>query len=105
LFCRTNFTQGSVDINLFIRHYLGEIGLCLILMKIFTWKQRATVLLVTVSMVSLFGLAGWGIGYAAGNYKAGIFIAVLISWPFTQWALVRQILKVHEVEARDEASS
>lgn len=74
-------------------------------MKIFTWKQRGVVLLMTVAMVGLFGLAGWGIGTFAGNHKAGIFVAVLISYPFTQWALAKQILKVHEKETREDASN
>ena len=98
------FTQGSVDINTFLLHYLGEIGLSPIHMKIFTWKQRGVVLLVTVSVVGLFGLAGWGIGTLAGNYKAGIFIAILISYPFSQMVLVKQIQRTHKEETTEDVS-
>jgi hypothetical protein len=73
-------------------------------MKIFTWKQRAVVLLVTVSMVGLFGLAGWGIGTLAGNHKAGIFIAILISYPFSQMVLVKQIQRTHKEETTEDVS-
>lgn len=62
-------------------------------------------MLTTVLMVGVFGLAGWGIGHLLGQTKAGIFIAVLISYPFTQWALAKSILKLHEAETRDEPSN
>jgi hypothetical protein len=74
-------------------------------MKIFTWKQRAVVLGVTIGIVFLFGLVGWGIGNFIDQPKAGIFIAVLISYPFTQWTLLDVMRRVHETESQDENAS
>lgn len=103
-FLETGFcTENCIDFLGSFWHYAGEFGVPQRHMKIFTWKQRAVVLAVTLGMVGLFVLTGWGIGHLVGQTKAGIFIAVLISYPFTQWALAKSILKVHEAETRDEA--
>jgi len=77
-------------------------------MRIFTWRQRAIVLLVTLATIGLFVLAGWGIGVLLNQTRAGIFLAVLISYPFTQWVLIKAIARTHEHEKQldelDEAS-
>ncbi len=71
-------------------------------MKIFTWRQRIIVLSTTIFMVGLFIAAGYGIGSWLNNTKAGIFIAVLVSYPFTQWVLVKRIREVHKQEKAEE---
>ena len=58
-------------------------------MKIFTWKQRAIVLGVTILLVLVFAAVGYGIGSLFDNWKLGAVLGVLVSYPFTQFALIR----------------
>ncbi len=71
-------------------------------MKIFTWQQRIIVFSVTLLTVALFIAAGYGIGVWLGNTKAGIFIAVLVSYPFTQMLLIKKIRDFSEKERKEE---
>ena len=67
-------------------------------MKIFTWKQRLIVLLTTATLVALFGAVGYLIGSMVENWRAGVVIAVLISYPFTLWALAKSLPALYKKE-------
>lgn len=60
---------------------------------------------MTAGMVALFAAIGYGIGLLVDQVSAGIFIAVLISYPFTQWALIRAIRRVHVSEQLQEQAT
>lgn len=70
-------------------------------MKIFTWKQRILVMSVTLIMIFLFAFVGYLIGKALGNYQFGIALGALISYPFTQFTLVRSIQRLHKKEQEE----
>ncbi|MDA0208440.1 MAG: hypothetical protein O3B64_03505 [bacterium] len=65
-------------------------------MKIFTWKQRAIVFLVTIATIALFALIGYLIGRAAGSGTIGLVIAVLLSYPATQFQLAKTMRRLYD---------
>lgn len=71
-------------------------------MKVFTWKQRIVVIGVTVLMIALFGAIGYAIGLALDNWKLGIAIGALVSYPFTQFTLVRAVNRLYKHENKQE---
>ena len=74
-------------------------------MKIFTWKQRIVVLLTTLGVAGIFLLAGFLIGKTVGNTTAGLIVAVLVSYPFTQFTLVKTLNRMHESPRKDAANT
>lgn len=70
-------------------------------MKIFTWKQRLVVLLTTLGVAGIFLLAGFLIGKTAGNTTAGLLIGLVISYPISQFTLMRAIKRLHESESKE----
>jgi ABC-type iron transport system FetAB permease component len=67
-------------------------------MKIFTWKQRLVVFSTTLLIIGSFLLVGYLIGRWFEHTRAGVFLAVLASYPVTQWVLVKRIRVLHERE-------
>lgn len=65
-------------------------------MKIFTWKQRAIVFLVTIATIAIFALIGYFIGNAAGSSTIGLVIAVLLSYPVTQFQLAKTMRRLYD---------
>jgi len=70
-------------------------------MKIFTWKQRLLVLTLTLISVAFFATIGYFAGKKLGSIPAGIMIAVLVSYPFTQWLLVNRITSMYNKEKHE----
>lgn len=60
-------------------------------MKLFTWKHRALVLGTTLLVVGVFGALGWWIGSHAGSSKAGVIVAVLLSYPVSLWLVATRV--------------
>lgn len=71
-------------------------------MKVFTWKQRILVLGISLGVITLFVAVGYGIGLLLGNGKLGIILAVLLSYPVTQWTLVKSVQKLYEKESIED---
>lgn len=71
-------------------------------MKVFTWKQRIVVIGVTVLMIAIFGAVGYAIGLALDNWRIGIAIGALVSYPFTQFTLVRAVKRLYDQENKDQ---
>lgn len=71
-------------------------------MKIFTWKQRIVVIFITLFMVALFATAGYAIGQAFENWRLGIALGALASYPFTQFTLVRAMKNLYEKQEDPE---
>ncbi len=68
-------------------------------MKIFTWKQRLYVFGVTLTVAGIFVLAGFLIGKAVGNVTTALIVAVLVSYPFSQFALAKAVSRLAKREA------
>ena len=56
------------------------------------------VMSVTATSVVLFGALGYVIGNAFGNARLGIVIGALLSYPATQFTLVKAMRRFHYVE-------
>lgn len=71
-------------------------------MKIFTWKQRVIVLTTTLVVAGIFLTAGYFIGKVANNVTAGLIIAILVSYPFTQFTLIKTLQRLNRHHSSQE---
>ena len=71
-------------------------------MSIFTWKQRVLIVVVTVGTIAIFGLIGYLIGNVFSQWKLGVAIAIIVSYPFTQWALIRSVQRLNNKEKQEK---
>lgn len=56
-------------------------------MRLFTWKHRILVQLITWSSIVLFGLIGYGLDIWLNTKPIFLVIMLLISFPVNAWRL------------------
>ena len=71
-------------------------------MRIFTWKQRVIVFGSTLLTVGLFVLVGYLIGRLVNDIPLLIALAVLVSYPFSQFAIIKALKKTNYGGALDK---
>lgn len=89
-----------IDNNAKKAHNCGEFY-----MKIFTWKQRVLVFVTTILVVSVFALVGYIIGRVVDNIPLLIMISVLVSYPFSLFALTHVMKRDYEKRSKKEELS
>lgn len=62
-------------------------------MRIFTWRQRAIVFVTTAATILVFLLLGAGIDRVLDSRPIGLVIGLLVSYPVTQWFVVKRMKK------------
>lgn len=65
-------------------------------MKIFTWKQRVIVFFTTIAVISVFALIGYAIGTWVDNVALLVMLGVLVSYPFSLFAIAKVLRRNHE---------
>ncbi len=71
-------------------------------MRIFTWQQRVIVFGSTLLTVGLFVLAGYLIGRLVNDVPLLIALSVLVSYPFSQFAIIKTLKKTNYGGALDK---
>ncbi len=64
-------------------------------MRIFTWKQRVIVFGSTLLTVGLFVLVGYLIGRLVNDIPLLIALSVLVSYPFSQFTIIKALKKTN----------
>lgn len=71
-------------------------------MKIFTWKQRLYVFGVTLTVAGIFVLAGFFIGKAIDSVTEALIVAIVVSYPFSQFALAKAMASLAKKQMEKE---
>lgn len=58
---------------------------------------------VTLSVVAVFFLVGSALGTLVDRPRAGILLAVLVSYPVNQWMLMKAIRRRYQNESSNES--
>jgi F0F1-type ATP synthase assembly protein I len=73
-----------------------------LIMRIFTWRQRAIVFVTTSLSIGTFLLLGYGFDEIVGTRPIGFVIGLVVSYPVTQMLVVRRMKKQIDKEQAAE---